>query len=381
MPLDDQDLQKIERAIERQLQPMRTKLDKIYKIMAPDADDVAKMVTVGIHGSKDSDGVPADGHGLLIRCLGSEVQQQKPLLFFLSAAHVIVDHCDPSDPPGPKGTVRLVWSSGEEGAAASREFRVKKIFLDERYILDGSRDIGAVLVEPINCTLEDFGVRTVRCCSPRVMKTGQLAVGHGLVYLSGRIILEEVIKNTPRVTINAISVPGCSGCPMFTHDEAAVDGVSESAALYCFLHGMSKHRHSRVSVLGEASSHLFADRLHVGELKLRPVVVKATVHEALREAEFLEGDESISENFELLDQNCPKIITDIAGTLEIPFKRKQKFSINSIMKVLADAAFEDGSLVLGDDPENLVLDCMVLSSGDSKRKSLPTASAVTPGKE
>ena len=216
------------RQFEQLLAPLTTKIDnletkvdclteKLDKIFGTDADDLAKKVTVAIQAASDtadSGSIPVYFHGLLLRLDGvaGTTQPKQPRFYhLLSAAHVLVEHC------APGAEIVLTWSGS--GRATTAKFRVQQLYLDGRYILDGSRDIGVAAVEPIGDTTNNFDERVVHCGSPPGDdKVGQVAIGHGLVYLGGRLVLEQ-IDGTPRaMMMDAMSVPGCSGgCPIFTH--------------------------------------------------------------------------------------------------------------------------------------------------------------------
>jgi len=330
------------------------KLDRVGNTLSraaasDEADDLAKKVTVAIQ-SKNNLGqyTVAEGHGLLIRHPGVG----NGLYCLMSAAHIIVDHCVPNK------LVRLIWSQG--GAGAKKEFLVRHICLDERYVRDGSYDIGVAVVEPPPESMTAFMEQPVECSKGN--KIGQVVVGHGLIYLKGPILLER-IDGSPRAMINAISVPGCSGCPTITHEDAAAGGKG-AAALYGFVHGCSKHRHFRANV-AEASNHLFADALKPGYPKFRPVLTTDAVHDALMEAEKLDAEQPAFGRHLLTDEGCPIIIQNIADKLQIPFSVSEKFSIDSIMKKLADSAFDQEAALLdfGETLNCVVLKGQTTSSG------------------
>jgi len=373
MPLDPEALKQIKELLSSELAPLKTSIKTIETTLsrywAPEADDLAKHVTVALQTEKkvgNDVSYETQGHGLLIcgrigkDCGGDgkhEEEEQEDVYFFLSAAHVIVRHCRPTE----NKSIRLKWNCGD---AAEHSFSVQRIFLDKRYVADGSYDIGLAVVEPTNATSAKFTKKPVKISTGS--KIGHVATGHGLIFLRGNIILEQ-IDGSARAMINAISVPGCSGCPLFTHQEKPAVGNGETV-LYAFLHGYSKHRHS-IAKVSEASAHLFADQV-LADLSLLPVSNEKKVQNALMKAEDLTIDDAADskEEYTLFQDDCPEIITSIAQALELPFifGKLEKFSIESIMNTLTKEAFNSEEDPMALFRSNFLLQCLIPSQHGSE---------------
>ena len=103
------------------------------------------------------------------------------------------------------------------------------------------------------------------------------------------------------------------------------------------------------------------DSLQLEDLDLKPVSTENRVHDALKKAENLVVDEdpdAIFKEYTLIQGNCPRIIQVIADALAIPFSPTKKFSIHSILQVLANGAFLDGQPLQLGDPDKAVLRCL-----------------------
>lgn len=141
---------------------------------------------------------------------------------------------------------------------------------------------------------------------------------------------------------------------MFTHNNEL------GTALFAFLHGESKHCHSRV-VVEHASNHLFADKLLPEGIVLEHVSDDSKVHSALKEAECLDitSQSKLSEQSVVSSTDCPVVIRSIYKALYPDLDPSaSEHSVNSIMKELADMALV-GNLggTLWD--ENGMLHCLV----------------------
>jgi len=233
--------------------------------------------------------------------------------------------------------------------------------LDKNYVLFGLHDIGTMALGK-DPEIENYPSNVVDVKYARGKQVGKLAIGHVLIYLSGRIIFDE-IDDSPHATITAMSVGGCSGCPLFIHDDVGVPNQMQ-AMLFSFLHGYMKYRHSRVAI-EDASNHLFfADEIRYGtnKLQLETVVADAEVQAALRLAEELELLDAVvlGQEFALTPLDCNKFIQRIAEKPQVPFSLTATYEVNTIMALLAEKALPDQqqtTLTLWD--ESSMMRCVV----------------------
>lgn len=280
MPLTKEDLQ----AVGNLLVPINTKLDLLLAgKVAPGAEAVAKKATVAICTKYSSSPI---GHGMLI-----EIERET---YLISAAHVLVGLEE-------KSKVRLEWTA--LGGIQTFQATVRELYLDERYIKCGSHDIGCVKVELAadkGCLLRNFDLAFVS--GSNSVEMGKVVLGLGHVYLRGHLVH---MNANNRVMVQAISAPGCSGCPLFQHDKTLV----------AFVHGSSKHRHSVVADIHNPSNSVFADVLV--DCKLLRVKEHQKVREVLSIAEDVtpEEEQSATEEFLYFSEDCPMILRRLTAAL------------------------------------------------------------------
>ena len=195
--------------------------------VAPLAREMAEKLTV----SAQPDGHHrATGHGLLVRLAGHENE-----IFFVSAAHIVIEFA-------PNQSV--VFSLGT-GISVKGTFTTK-MYLPKSYVMDGTVDIGivGVAIPGLQAGIVQIPVAKKNDC------VGKVVVGKGYALLRGETVgaLED---NTTRMLVDAISIEGCSGTPMFDN----------TPQLALALHGYSKHRTHRYKSGGltAPSPHVFAD--------------------------------------------------------------------------------------------------------------------------
>jgi hypothetical protein len=224
----------------------------------PKGDAEAAKLTVAIN----VDGI-ATGHGLLVKI--------DTFYYVLSAAHVLIDLT-----MGENRVVKLEWVKNNNELEV--KMKVTAIYITKEYVKGGTHDIG--LAEVTFCApaavngVDGVEVNLLHCDEI----VGRRVVGHGQhFYAEGRCIY---VSNSMRVMIQAPSVPGCSGCPLFDFDEN----------LCLILHGDLKQRgrekqrgHSAAGGDFDTSSRVYADVLKGREFFKVPSDPRLC--EALRKAE------------------------------------------------------------------------------------------------
>lgn len=301
MVLTKEDLEEIDKLLAKRLEPLEQKVKSIkqkvksvkeeletglatinMRLGAPEADLLAKCVTVAIKVGNN----PPDGHGLLIKV--GEVH------YLLSAAHVIVDLESGSH-------VTIEWA-GKAIASAS----VTKLYLDKRYVEKGTHDISFVEIgklevkdgKNIEKALAEVSVKFPEKDSELDM--GNAAIGHGLVFLRGQLV--HIDGQSNRAMYQAVSVPGCSGCPLL---------FDSSKKFVSVVHGNCKHCHHSVAI--EDASHLvFADVATLKDYKFQ--LAKDEKKHLLRYAEGLTEDLAAKsgEKFMLGSAECPRFLVQFA---------------------------------------------------------------------
>jgi hypothetical protein len=97
------------------------------------------------------------------------------------------------------------------------------IYIPKVYVRKGSSDVG---VAKVNVTdfdpsaaggmWDDFSIGGTEDF------VGKTVVGHGLVFLSGRVLSYPNTQQKTRIMIGTPSLPGCSGCPLFDNNRNLV---------------------------------------------------------------------------------------------------------------------------------------------------------------
>jgi len=179
-------------------------------VWVPEGRAISARLTVAII-LKDTPRQTATGHGLLIR--------QGESYYLLTAAHVVVS-LKPE---------MLVIFKFKDGSLLEAKFG-EGVYLPKDYLRTGNRDIGMIQV-----LSEELA--TLPSCQIKMKENpvGSLLVGDGKQFLQGTCVgMSE--GNDSRFLCHGISVPGCSGSPLF-------DGEKSLCGI---LHGFSKHtnRHS-----------------------------------------------------------------------------------------------------------------------------------------
>eukprot|EP00977_Amphora_coffeiformis_P020344 scaffold8126_cov170-Amphora_coffeaeformis.AAC.18 len=206
-----------------------TKLDNIASgDIAPSARGMAEKLTVSAMPDRHRRAI---GHGLLVKLAGHGDDE----IFFVSAAHVVA-HIEPK---------QGVTFSLSNGISAEGEF-TEKMYIPMSYIKDGTVDIGVVEVSIPGLRSEAVKVPV----SKKDDCIGKVVVGKGNVLIRGEAV-GVVENNNTRILVNAISIEGSSGAPLF-------DNIPSLALA---LHGESRHRRHRYEFGGVTphSANLFAD--------------------------------------------------------------------------------------------------------------------------
>eukprot|EP00980_Cylindrotheca_fusiformis_P014574 scaffold3933_cov98-Cylindrotheca_fusiformis.AAC.2 len=330
------------------LGPVNEKLDLLLAgKVAFDGEAIAKQATVAIRScpSHSSNKAAPMGHGLLIKAATDG--DGKTAIYLMSAAHVVVDIV------GTK--LQLSWPGASNSSSTADNFitvTAKKLFLDERYVKCGSHDIGLLEVSLDNDERSGLYEHNLGIVSGNV-ELGNVLVGQGHVYLRGQLVHHN--PETSQVMIQAISVPGCSGCPLFQNDKKLV----------AFVHGKSKHRHHSNSDIHEPSNAVFADVFL--DFQFREVKGSGKIQKLLQEAEGLtpEEAEKPNENYCVVGPACPPTLKRLVFSLlalgedglpqnammkagfsvdddAVAFSNLTEFSIDfsSVMKVVAKVVFE-----------------------------------------
>lgn len=347
--------EEIEKLLAEALGPVKDELealgDKVDLLLAgkvaSDGEAIAKQATVSIRScpSHSSNKAAPTGHGLLIKAATDG--DGKTAIYLMSAAHVVVDLM------GTK--LQLSWPGASNSSSTADNFitvTAKKLFLDERYVKVGSHDIGLLEIALDNDEHSGLYEHNLEIVSGYV-EMGNVLVGQGHVYLRGQMVHHN--PETTRVMIQAISAPGCSGCPLFQNDKKLV----------AFVHGENKHRHHSNADIHEPSNAVFADVFLA--FQFREVKENGKIQKLLQVAEALtpEEAEKPNENYCVVGPACPQTLNRLVFSLlalgedglpeeammkagfcvdddAVTLSKLTEFSINfsSVMEVVAKVVFE-----------------------------------------
>ena len=262
-------LQDLNTALDTALTPIRDDIALLKdSLLAPDADQTAKDVTVGVY----STGVKSViCHGCLMLRGGD--------IFLVSAAHSIVDLTH-------EGTYSIKWSvHQQEGEEEQKDLFTKVAFdmihIPKEYVLHGSKDVGIARVQGQLLLPDQTEWLQVSVGGGEL--AGKTVVGHGRVFLRGSVLS---YPNENRIMIDTPSISGCSGCPL----------IDSNKNLAAFVHGGVKHRGGRVlhnhnnGGTDNVTGYLYADSLAGATF----LPVSPDFYEILRIAEDIE-DELASE--------------------------------------------------------------------------------------
>jgi transcriptional regulator of acetoin/glycerol metabolism len=156
------------------------------------------------------------------------------------------------------------------------------------------------------------------------LELGNLVTGHGHVFVCGKLV--HLDTNRHRLWIQAISAPGCSGCPLFDNDKQLVTLV----------HGSSKHRHHKTKI-ELTSDSVYCDATLGSGHKFQ--AVKDNMLGFLKMAEELTEEEARNSQMSIDSDNCRDVTKNLYEKMKVSCvpngTQKGEIHWDYLMKLLA----------------------------------------------
>jgi hypothetical protein len=289
-------------AINKQLDSTDTQITCLNaSLLAPEGDNYSKLVTVRI----ESEERYLYGHGMII------TKDNK--LYLFSAAHVLMEIIQ-------NNVFFVKWDN-----SIRVQITPSKLFIPKTYVSEGINDFGCIEIKETTPLQQmDFSREKLKMISKKVITSivGKVVVGHGLFFIRGTVL--SVITNKERMLIQAPSIPGCSGSPLFNNEKNIV----------ALLHGVSKHRgkqgHSNgAEIQDDFSINVYADHVHA---KIQLHCVREEFYNELFKAENIPLEIS-----QRADQSLSSHRFDTEGCYyRIIENVERDISLNQIMQVLSE---------------------------------------------